>query len=69
MLKLERLRKEALESCNFFEHNMETFTRKYRHWWKSRCKNCGMLVHLNDDPLPNEIDIYGEAVALTCTKK
>jgi len=69
MLRLERLRKEALESCNFRGHKMRTFSRKYRHWWSSKCKICGKEVHLNDNPLPNEIDISGEAVALNCGDK
>ena len=66
MRKLERLRKEALEACNFNGHNMKLFSRKYRHWWYSECKACDKRVCVNDDPLPNEIDIGGEAVALCC---
>ena len=33
----------------------------------SRCKICGMEVSVNVKPMPNEIDIGGEAVALDCT--
>jgi hypothetical protein len=66
MKKIERLRIEALESCNFRGHKMKPFNRKYRHWWTSECGICGMEVCLNDDPAPNGIDISGEAVALHC---
>lgn len=32
----------------------------------AHCKYCGMAVFVNSRPLPNEIDISGEAVALNC---
>ncbi|KKN55877.1 hypothetical protein LCGC14_0577680 [marine sediment metagenome] len=66
MRTLERLRKEALETCRFRGHKMNQFNRKYRHWWSSECKTCKKRVHLNDEPYPNEINISGEAVALHC---
>ena len=67
MKKLERLRLSALESCKFRGHKMKPFSRKYRHWWSSECKVCGMEVCLDDDPAPNGIEIGGEAVALHCS--
>lgn len=67
MRTIERLRQEALESCKFRGHKMKSFSRKYRHWWDSTCKVCGMEVCVNDNPAPNGIDIGGEAVALHCT--
>jgi hypothetical protein len=30
------------------------------------CTKCGMEVHINMNPRPNDIDIGGEAVALNC---
>jgi len=69
MRKIERLRLEALESCNFRGHEMKPFSRKYRHWWDSECRNCGKGVYLNDEPAPNGIDIHGEAVALHCVEQ
>jgi hypothetical protein len=40
-------------------------------WYKdtkrhSHCKVCGKTVTINSHPMPNEIDIGGEAVALNC---
>lgn len=64
---MERLRQDALEICVFRGHKMKSFSRKYRHWWDSECRDCGKTVHLNDDPDPNGIEISGEAVALHCT--
>ncbi len=66
MLKLERLRLEAIESCEFRGHKMKPFNRRYRHWWRSSCRICDKEVCLNDDPDPNGIEISGEAVALHC---
>ena len=66
MKKIERLRISALESCNFRGHKMRPFSHKYRHWWSSECKMCGMEVQIIDNPQPNDIDIGGEAVALHC---
>jgi hypothetical protein len=31
-----------------------------------QCSKCGMEVTLHERPAPNQIDIGGEAVALTC---
>ena len=68
MLKLDRLRKEALESCKFRGHNMWKFDR-YMFTWSSKCRSCGMGVYITNRPAPNEIEICGEAVALHCTGK
>jgi len=66
MRKLERLRKEALESCKFHGHKMKPFSRKYRYWWDSECKVCGMRVNLNAEPYPDAIEIRGDAITLHC---
>ena len=66
MKKIEKLRKQALEACQFRGHKMQPFSRKYRHWWGSKCKICGKGVVINDQPDPNGIDICGEAIALSC---
>lgn len=66
MKKMERLRLEALESCNFRGHKMRLFSRTYRYWWISNCRVCGKQVCLNSSPDPNGIEIGGEAVALSC---
>jgi hypothetical protein len=68
MGKVERLRKEAKECAAFREHTMSKFkTIDVRHS-VAKCLDCGMEVTVNTDPMPNEIDIGGEAVALNCKK-
>jgi len=69
MKKIERLRKEALESCEFRDHRMGLFNRTHPHYWHSKCRACGMEVHITDNPAPNEINIGGQAVALNCLNK
>jgi len=67
-LDIKRLKIEAMESCNFRGHNMgewqESFLPNYRGI--SKCKKCGKQVCILLNPLPNEIDIGGEAVAFHC---
>jgi hypothetical protein len=65
MKKLEQLRQSALESCSFRGHKMSRFVR-CGHAAISHCKICGRAVAIDANPLPNGIDICGEAVALYC---
>ncbi len=67
MRKIERLRKEALESCKFRGHKMERFEySSNKHWALAACQICSKHVSICLFPLPNEIEIGGEAVALGC---
>jgi len=68
MRKIELLKQEALKSCAHRNHEMRRFQK---HPWRknistSECRHCGMTVVVNSKPMPNEIDIMGEAVALHC---
>lgn len=65
MLKIERLKREALESCKFRGHKMKPFL-DYADFSISSCKNCNKTVMVIPSPPPNGIDISGEAVALGC---
>lgn len=72
MTKYNRLRLEALESCNRRGHTMSKFRRK--SWpehrvWNSVCGVCGMNVNINLNPMSNDIEIGGTAVALDCISK
>jgi len=69
MQSLDQLRVEAREACGLRGHIMR-FTPpwhgEYGSLQSGECTKCGMRVHLNTRPLPNGIDIGGEAVALNC---
>ena len=73
MLKITRLINEAKECCLFRGHKMSEFShekQKYMTYTKrtatSHCIVCDMEVVCIDRPASNEIDIGGEAVALSC---
>jgi len=72
MTKLRRLINEAKESCSFRGHKMKRFEHSVPYngimWGTaySECKVCGMSVLCNTRLAPNDIEIGGEAVALTC---
>lgn len=66
MRTLERLRLEALESCEFRGHKMSRFVSLHSWAKVADCKVCGMSVYINATPAPNDINIGGEAVALHC---
>jgi len=65
MRKIERLKREALESCRFRGHIMKRFL-DFKDFSVSSCKICDMQVVVVPHPLPNGIEISGEAVALHC---
>jgi len=68
MTKLNRLIKEAKESCEHREHEMSRFAHtKSQTQAFSVCLACGYYVAVKTEPLPNEINIGGNAVALYCT--
>ena len=66
MGKIERLKREALESCRFRGHRMSRFTTSRGVVPYSRCKVCGKGVWIDPNLLPNGIVISGKAVALHC---
>lgn len=64
-----RLEREALRACEWRGHEMGPFAASE---WRpdsvstAYCNFCGRGVTVNARPMPNEIDIGGEAVALNC---
>lgn len=69
MTKMNRLKKEARECCEFRGHNMRRFKTMDSHRAITSCKVCDRLVRVDTKPLPNDIDISGEAVALECINR
>lgn len=68
MRKIDRLIKSAKESIEFRGHKMRPFT-KGKEMAYYVCDDCFMSVRVNPNPAPNECEIMGEAVAMTCDKK
>jgi len=71
MTDLGTLRAQALEATSFRGHDL-TFRTPWHGEYASRqigeCVNCGMEVYLDTRPMPNGIELGGEALALTCPK-
>ncbi len=65
MKKLDRLIKEAKEACLWRGHDMYPFNHIPGGAFSS-CRECDKSVVIRINPLPNEIDIGGEAVAFNC---
>jgi len=68
MKRLEKLKREAKESAVFRGHKMNRFRQIDHFAYVSQCNICGKSVYVNLAPMPNEIDIHGEAIALSCTE-
>lgn len=67
MKKLQSLINSAKESCSFRGHKMDRFNHNEDGYSAySACLCCGKTVVVNTRPMPNDIDICGEAVALNC---
>ena len=63
---LNTLRKEAAAAAHFRGHKRLSWMSHACHEITGTCTTCGAEVQCLVYPLPNEIDIGGEAVALTC---
>lgn len=72
MKTTDRLKKEALFACNFRGHKMSRFKTVYKSLQSNDtvceaiCEKCKRYVQVNTHPAPNEIDICGDAVAVSC---
>lgn len=59
---------DALESAASRGHGGMTVDHLDARGGWATCDECGMGVHVTARPMPNEIDIGGEAVALDCRR-
>jgi hypothetical protein len=67
MSRLDKLRQEAYESAGAFRgHLLGPWSTGDRHVSTSACMWCARTVTVDTKPLPNGIDIGGEAVAIDC---
>lgn len=78
-MRLERIRlsRASLPTCRERRHIMTRVhwvhtqhsdkPKGFGHWvGYAKCTKCGAYLRLNTHPLPNEIDISGESVAVNC---
>ena len=77
MRKIERLKVEARAACEWRGHRMSRFTNNrggtaaYAQCVRRATTDdnrllCHLFVHVNARPMPNEVKLGGDAVALTC---
>ena len=70
MRKIDRLKREARDACEFRGHDMgKFFGDGTKYVIQSKCRRCGMQAWVDTNPPPNGIDIAGEAVALNCERE
>ena len=69
MLKMNKLQKSAIESCEMQGHSMGPWESLDDHRMASVCTGCCREVVCNTRPSPNQIPVGGEAIALGCTKQ
>ena len=67
-MTLSELKTSALKATTFRGHKMAPWS-DYLAVSRCACKVCGMEVSVTPNPAPNDIDIGGPAVALTCKKR
>ena len=63
---LDRLKREALESCILRGHDMGDWVPRQESRAYAECKQCAQLVVVNVHPLPNSTNIGGGAIATAC---
>jgi hypothetical protein len=73
MTKIDALRKSARESAKWRGHTLSRFSPAEIHSNGKKqsfasCLICGAMAVVDTQPLPNDIDISGSAVALNCKK-
>lgn len=79
MRRVDRLKREAREAAEWRRHRLTRWhtvgvgptahDRRYPPMIKgyfATCRYCGKGVNVIPNPMPNEIDVSGEAVALNC---
>ena len=66
MTKLQKLMNSEALSAEFRGHTIG-WTFVSEKLANGTCLHCGMELQVFTAPMPNEIDIGGEAVALNCT--
>jgi hypothetical protein len=66
---LDTLMREAIETATWREHRMGAMEYFSFTHARSTCQDCGAEVDVRTRPAPNETNIGGPAVAVSCTGK
>lgn len=75
MTRVDRLKRDARAACERRGHDMGRFSggpvwygrsNRLPSYYVANCRNCDAQVAVTPRPMPNEIDIGGEAVATEC---
>lgn len=72
MKNLSELRKQATKSAEFRGHTIKwhsPYHSERQSLQNGECINCACEIQILMNPAPNQIDIGGMAVALTCIKR
>ena len=67
-MTLSELKQSAIEATTFRGHRMAPWS-DFLACSRCACKVCGMEVTVTPNPAPNDIDLGGPAVALTCKRR
>jgi hypothetical protein len=62
------LMQEARETALYRGHNVKNWLVLGNDCYSLECKDCKMTCMVKENPLPNEIDLGGEILALNCVK-
>lgn len=69
MTRYEILKSDAINAAKSRGHRLGRFgfvLQANRMIGNSLCRDCGASVTINTNPMPNQIDIGGSAVAVDC---
>jgi len=68
MTRWERMKKSGMESAESHGHSMKRYHRDgyWLNTWIAECRECGMTVYACKNPMPNETNVFGPAVAVDC---
>ena len=72
MAALDKLQQRATEACNSRGHKLGKWdirNGESRSLATNECTECGAWVQCNTKPLPNGIDVAGNALALNCVEQ
>ncbi len=68
MNRVYRLIRDAKESSAYRGHALTRFVHaEDGNSARAHCRRCGAVAVVNPSPLPNGIDVHGEAVAVHCS--